>query len=90
MDDSCFHRARPTLNEIGILLPNDQRQHRTLHIQKDVLPYALCYLQCPASPAAVNPSGHGAAFLTLLSHPASAEIELSIDILLFRIHLSLK
>jgi len=23
------------------LLPNNQRQHRTLHIQKDVLPYAL-------------------------------------------------
>jgi len=28
--------------EIGILLPNIQRQHRALHIQKDVLPYALC------------------------------------------------
>jgi len=28
--------------KIGILLPNNQRQHRTLHIQKDVLPYALC------------------------------------------------
>ena len=28
--------------EIGILLPNNQRQHRTLHTQKDVLPYALC------------------------------------------------
>jgi len=28
--------------EIGVLLPNNQRQHRTLHIQKDVLPYALC------------------------------------------------
>ena len=28
--------------EIGILLPNDQRQHRTLHIQEDVMPYALC------------------------------------------------
>ena len=27
-----------TLREIGILLPNNQRQHRTLHIQKDVLP----------------------------------------------------
>ena len=27
--------------EIGILLPNDQRQHRTLHIQKYVVPYAL-------------------------------------------------
>ena len=28
--------------EIGILLPNNQRQHRTLQIQKDVLPYAMC------------------------------------------------
>ena len=28
-------------DEIGTLLPNNQRQHRTLHIQKDVLPYAL-------------------------------------------------
>jgi len=27
--------------KIGVLLPNNQRQHRTLHIQKDVLPYAL-------------------------------------------------
>ena len=35
---------RPTrcCREIGILLPNNQRQHRTLNIQKDVLPYALC------------------------------------------------
>ena len=31
-----------SLGEIGILLPNNQRQHRTLHIQKDVLSYALC------------------------------------------------
>jgi len=23
-------------------LPNNQQQHRTLHIHKDVLPYALC------------------------------------------------
>jgi len=30
------------LAEIGILLPNNQRQHRTLHIQQDMLPYALC------------------------------------------------
>jgi len=28
--------------EIGILLPNNQRQHRTLHIQKDVLPLRIC------------------------------------------------
>ena len=40
-----------TLREIGIVLPNSQRQHRTLHIQKDVLPYALCLLLCPVSAA---------------------------------------
>ena len=34
--------AHGRLSEIGNLLPNNQRQHRTLHIQKDVLPYALC------------------------------------------------
>ena len=34
-----------------ILLPNNQRQHRTLHIQEDVLPYALCYSLCPVSAA---------------------------------------
>jgi len=28
--------------EISIVLLNNQRQHRTLHIKKDVLPYALC------------------------------------------------
>ena len=35
-------QLRTNLKEIGILSPNDQRQHRTLHIQKDVLPDALC------------------------------------------------
>ena len=34
--------TRPAEGEIGIQLPNDQRQHRTLHIYQDVLPYALC------------------------------------------------
>ena len=33
--------AMPNLREIVISLPNDQRQHHTLHIKKDVLPYAL-------------------------------------------------
>jgi hypothetical protein len=28
--------------EIGVLLPNNERQHLTLHIQKDVMLYALC------------------------------------------------
>jgi len=42
----------PPCGEIVILLPTNQRQHRTLHIQKDVLPYALCQLLCPV-PAAL-------------------------------------
>ena len=32
--------------EIGISLPKNQRQHRTLNIQEDMLPYALCYFLC--------------------------------------------
>ena len=36
---------------IGILLPNNQPQHRTLHIRQDVLPYALSWLLCPVSAA---------------------------------------
>ena len=31
------------LRKIGIFMPSKQRQHCTLHIQEDVLPYALCY-----------------------------------------------
>jgi len=38
---SCRVLLTPT-REIGILLPNNQRQHRTLRIQKNVLPSALC------------------------------------------------
>ena len=41
----------PFQSKIGILLPNNQRQHRTLHIQEDVRPYALCWLLCPVSVA---------------------------------------
>ena len=47
-----FSSTPAPYREIGILLPNNRRQHRTLHIQKDVLPYALCSLLCPV-PAAV-------------------------------------
>ena len=36
--DQMFHSCQ----EIGMLLPNNQRQQRTLHIQTDLLPYALC------------------------------------------------
>ena len=54
-----FKRDTPVIREVGstrpgengILLPNNQRQHRTLHIQKNVLPYALCWLLCPVSAA---------------------------------------
>ena len=38
--------SAPPPGEIGSSLPNDQRQPRTLLIQKDVLPYQLC----PRSP----------------------------------------
>ena len=38
------------VSEIGIILPNNQRQHRTMHIQKDVPPYALSYLLCHVPP----------------------------------------
>ena len=38
--------ANLVVREIGILLPNNQRQQRTLRVQKDVLPYVLCWL-CP-------------------------------------------
>jgi len=30
------------VGEIGVLLPNNQRQRRSLHVEKDVLLYALC------------------------------------------------
>ena len=43
--------TRVIQGKMGILLPNNQRQHRTLHVQKDVLPYALCYLLCPVAVA---------------------------------------
>ena len=37
------------------LLPNNQRQHRTLHIQKDVLPYELCKLLCLSESGRTGP-----------------------------------
>ena len=39
------------MGHIGILVPNNQRQHRALHIQKDVLPYALRKFLCPVTAA---------------------------------------
>ena len=33
---------QPVCREIGFPLPSNQCQHRTLHIQKGVLPYTLC------------------------------------------------
>ena len=41
----------PLQKEIDISLPNNQRQHRTLHIQENMLPYALFVLLCPVSAA---------------------------------------
>jgi len=40
--EACLFQGAILCREIGILLPNNQRQHRALHIQKDVLPCALC------------------------------------------------
>jgi hypothetical protein len=40
--------------EIGIVLPNNQRQPRTLPAQTDALSYALCYSLCPVSAALVG------------------------------------
>ena len=34
--------TKVAVRHISISLSNNQRQHQTLHIQKDVLPYALC------------------------------------------------
>jgi len=39
------------LRETGILLPNNQRQHRTSHAPKDVLPLRICANYCaPCQP----------------------------------------
>ena len=43
-----FHLRRVS----GVLLPNNQRQHHTVHFQIYVLPYALCWLMGPV-PAAL-------------------------------------
>ena len=37
--------------EIGVFFPNNQRQHRRLHVQQDLPPYAFCYWLCPVSAA---------------------------------------
>ena len=39
--DGLAPRAQE-VREIGILSLNNQRQHRTVHTQKNVLPYTLC------------------------------------------------
>ena len=41
----------PPPYNIVFFLPNNQRQHRTLHVQMDVLSYALYRLLCPVSAA---------------------------------------
>ena len=42
-----FCGARQTIaRETGILLPNNQRQHRTSHAPKDVLPVRICAKYC--------------------------------------------
>ena len=38
LDAASASKVDDAVREIGLVLPNNQRQHRTLHIQKDVLP----------------------------------------------------
>ena len=40
-DESASIRGRDRIKEIVILLPEKQRQHRTLHIKEDVLPLRI-------------------------------------------------
>jgi len=42
MEQSIMNHEQYTLKRDWYLLPNNQRQHRTLHSQQDVLPYAFC------------------------------------------------
>ena len=42
-----LHITAKPFRDMGNLLPSNQRQHRSLHVEKDVLPYALCQLLCP-------------------------------------------
>jgi hypothetical protein len=60
--------------KIGILLPNNQRQHRTLHIQEDVLPYALCWLLCPVSAARASIFPDGFDFYLLLDDDTQSKL----------------
>ena len=81
------------MQEIGILLPNNQRQHRTLHIQKNVLPYPLCQkdIQKDVLPFALCPTHCASLYNTYtrlgpLSSEHICEREFFIDNLLVRIH----
>ena len=43
--------ANPSTRAAGILLQNNQRQHRTSHAPKDVLPLRICASYCaPCQP----------------------------------------
>jgi hypothetical protein len=43
---SCPGTPPRGAGEIGILLPNNQRQHRTSHAPKDLLPLRICANYC--------------------------------------------
>ena len=47
--------------ETGILLPNNQRQHRTSHAPKDVLPLRICANYCAPCQKAAKEKSHTAA-----------------------------
>ena len=60
------------VQEILILLPNNQRQHRTLHIQKEVLRTLLVTVPHVSRPCEHFPDGFNLHFLHLCSTPPSA------------------
>ena len=50
LDCNRMCRKSRGCRDIGIVLPNDQRQYCTLHIQEDVLPYACASYNAPCQP----------------------------------------
>ena len=45
--ESRVRTPRHLRREIGFSLPKSQRQHRTVHVQKDVLPYGIALITEP-------------------------------------------
>ena len=53
--------AKPLKRETGMLLPNNQRQHRATHAPKEVLPLRICANHCaPCQPLKIERTLPGA------------------------------